>query len=111
MTTTTVSGTLPDPALSGPTKTGFWARKRTMTTRALAGICLAAAIVGGIAEKSGADQQIADLNAQITAMQEADTTGQNTPPVTGLVAKHTTTKTKHPKATTGTSRYKCTKVG
>jgi hypothetical protein len=102
----TISGTLPDPSVTEPK---FWSKKRTIGTKALAGLLLGAALAGGVLEKAGNDTQVADLQAQVAAMQAAgDSTGAA--PGVGLVSKKGSSKVTHPKALSPSQhKYTCTK--
>lgn len=104
----TLSGVLPDPATPTPSKGSFWKRKRTLTTRALVGICLGAALLGGIVEKAGMDDKMADLQAQVSALQDAtDTTGGGSVTVASLKGS---SKVQHPKALSPSQhKYTCTR--
>jgi len=111
----TISGTLTNVhAKVVKNKGGFWTRKRKVTARAVAGLCLAAAIAGGVMEKGSEDQQVQDLQAQVAALQDGTSTGAVSP-LDGAVTVGTLkgqSKTQHPKALSPSQhKYKCTKVG
>lgn len=112
----TITGMLPNPAASAPsgaTKTSWWKQKHTMTRRTLVGLALGAALLGGVVEKAGMDDKVADLQAQIGAMQDANSTGPDVQG-TATVSKRTTgsANVQHPKALSPSQhKYQCTKVG
>lgn len=101
----TISGNIgdEDPAAS---KVRAWFKvRKCLTRRALVGIALAGAIAGGVVEKGAMSDQVADLQAQVAAMQDADTTGAEPGAVT---VSSRQPKVTHPKALSpGESRYKC----
>jgi len=109
----TITGVLPDPsapAPKGPVKASWWKRRHTFTRRTLVGLALGAAILGGVLEKAAMDSQVADLQAQVAAMQGADTTGASSNG--DVTISHKTPTVQHPKALSPSQhRYQCTKVG
>lgn len=117
----TINGTLPDFAATEPSvpeapKTRFWKRRKSLSYRAIAGLLLAAAFAGGAMEKSGMDDQIKDLQAQVAEMQDTSSTG-----AAGLLSGSGTlvskkangsNNVKHPKALSPSQhKYQCTKIG
>jgi len=106
----TISGTIdPVAAPSGAAKPSWWKRKHTFTRRTLAGLALGAALLGGVMEKGAADQQVADLQAQVSAMQDASTTGASGAGGTVTVSK-SLSHVSHPKALSPSQhKYTCTK--
>lgn len=110
----TVSGMLPDCDEERVKKVQAWFKvKKSLTRQALVGIALAAAIAGGVLESHSQDAQVQDLQAQIAAMQDADSTGADGSVVGSgsTLISHKTTgspNVTHPKALSpGQSRYKC----
>jgi hypothetical protein len=112
----TLSGVLPDPQ-KGKKRKGFWDKKRSWTAKGLVGLAFFGAVAGGVMEKGSMDQQVKDLQAQVTDLQSQDTTGSGsvlgTDASTGatLVSQKQAQVT-HPKALSPSEhKYKCTKVG
>jgi hypothetical protein len=115
----TINGVLPDPEEPKAKRVKKWLKgKKSLSRRAIIGVALLGAIAGGVMEKNGANDQVADLQGQIAALQDAsDTTGTSVP-ATADGAVTVTKKlpgqsgVKKPKALSPSQhKYQCTRVG
>jgi hypothetical protein len=120
-----VSSVVPAPT-KGKKPRGFWNKKRVWTAKGLVGLAFVSAVAGGVAEKGSMDQQVKDLQAQVTDLQNQGPTGSSgtsgtdqgavvlgTDASTGasLVSKKKAPVT-HPQALSPSQhKYKCTRVG